>query len=136
LNGDPLSGDSLYCDVVAYARLGEHRTGTDCDTLTTQWVLNQLKDAGLQAFFQPFSFRQFLPTHIGLTVAGNNIQAFPEWTPKSAGPEPIRAPLIVPGAGVKTVRGKIVLLHLPSGRDEMTDFRTAISTNLKQLASD
>ena len=136
MNGGPLSGDRLYYDVVAYARLGEHRTGTDCDALTTQWLLNQLKDAGLQALFQPFSFRRLLPTRIGLTVAGNNIQAFPEWTPKSAGPEPIRAPLVVPRAGAKNVRGKIVLLRLPSGRDEMTGFRAALRANLKQVAGD
>ena len=55
----PLSGANLYEDVIAYYNLGEHRTAGEVDLRTSQWLLEQLRKAGLKSTLQSFSLRQF-----------------------------------------------------------------------------
>ena len=55
----PLSGAKLYADVISYYNLGEHRTASEVDLRTSQWMLEQLRAAGLKATLQTFPLRQF-----------------------------------------------------------------------------
>src|SRR4030095_3008992 len=55
----PLAGSRLYEDVIAYYNLGEHRTATEPDLRTSQWLIEQLRAAGLKATSQSFGVRQF-----------------------------------------------------------------------------
>ena len=50
---DPLSGAGLYRDVVHYAGMGGHRTGTTVDMATSEWMRGILDEAG----FPPSSSR-------------------------------------------------------------------------------
>jgi len=43
----PLSGARLFEDLISYYNLGEHRTGTETDLRTSQWLMEQLRAAGL-----------------------------------------------------------------------------------------
>jgi hypothetical protein len=129
---DPLSGENLYYDVIAYTRFGEHRAGTDCDALTSQWILNRLKDAGLDASFQTYTFRQYLPTRFGLAVNGVELKVFPEWTPRFSA-KPINAPL-TGDSRPEAVQGKVVLLSFPEERREAATFRANLKTCIRELA--
>src|SRR5262245_3875859 len=42
LNSGPISGDVLYRDVISYYNLGEHRTASDADLKTSDWILQEL----------------------------------------------------------------------------------------------
>jgi hypothetical protein len=112
----PLSGTRLYEDVIAYYNLGEHRTATDVDLKTSQWLLEQLRGAGLKATVQSFSLRQFFPHQTRLTIGDRNIRAFPLWFPRSTGPNPIAGTLAMLGksAELDSLRGKLAVVRFPS----------------------
>src|SRR5438270_3176849 len=65
----PLSGMKLFEDVVTYYNLGEHRTATEADLRTSQWLVGQLRAAGLNTTFQSFGLRQFFLRETRLTIA-------------------------------------------------------------------
>ena len=134
MSTDCLSGEHLYQDVITYTRLGEHRTGTPGDALTSQWVLNRLHDAGLKAEFQPYRFRQFFPERVSLSVAGHEVQAFPEWPPRFIGPEPIRAPLTAWTPAGGHLKGRIALLKYPAERLDIPAFRSGLRSRLQAMA--
>ena len=96
---DFLSGERLYQDVVTYHQLGEHRTATEGDTMTAEWITEQLQAAGLQTSHQTFSLRQFVVRESSLVVAGEPVKCFPWWCPRGTGPRPLRARLAPFGAG-------------------------------------
>src|SRR6266550_8507177 len=75
----PLSGTRLYEDVIAYYNLGEHRTATEADLRTSQWLIEQLRATGLKATAQSFGLRQFFIHQTRLTVGDRSIKAFPLW---------------------------------------------------------
>ncbi|HKA16872.1 MAG TPA: hypothetical protein VKN18_01025 [Blastocatellia bacterium] len=112
----PLSGTNLYEDVITYYNLGEHKTATEGDLKTSQWLLEQLRGAGLKATFQSFSLRQFFVRQTKLTVADRNIRAVPLWFPRSTGTVPITGTLVSlemthePGS----LRGKFALVKFPA----------------------
>jgi hypothetical protein len=112
----PLSGAKLYEDVITYYNLGEHRTASEVDLRTSQWLLEQLRRAGLKATFQSFPLRQFFVRPTRLTVGETTIRAFPLWFPRTTGGVPIIGSLAVfeRGAGPESVRNKIALLKFPA----------------------
>lgn len=57
---EPLPGAKLFEDVIAYYNLGEHRTATETDLKTSQWLADQLRAARLATTFQSFSLRPVL----------------------------------------------------------------------------
>lgn len=79
----PLSGAKLYADVISYYNLGEHRTASEVDLRTSQWMLEQLRTSGLKATFQSFPLRQFSIRQTRLSINDNPIRAFPLWFPRS-----------------------------------------------------
>lgn len=111
----PLSGAKLYEDVIAYYNLGEHRTATDVDLRTSQWMANQLRAAGLQATFQSFGLRQFLLRQSRLSIGDKPIRCFPFWFPRATGASPINAALAVhdKSAGRQSLQGKIAVVKFP-----------------------
>ena len=56
---DPLSGTSLYADVVKYAEFGDHQTGLRGDVATSKWIADELKKAGLKTELKSWKLRQF-----------------------------------------------------------------------------
>jgi len=125
---DYLSGASLYRDVVTYTEFGEHRTATEADRRTTEWIAAELEAAGLQVQFHPFYLRQFFVHESSLTLGDTPIDCFPLWPPRHSGPQPIRAPLVPfeRGADPGVTRNRIALIKimesdrtLRAARDEM-----------------
>jgi hypothetical protein len=112
----PLSGTRLYEDVIAYYNLGEHRTATESDLRTSQWLLEQLRGAGLKATLQPFSLRQFFVRQTRLTVGDRNIRALPLWFPRSTGSNAIAGTLVPldKSAAPGSLRGQLALVRFPA----------------------
>ena len=112
----PLSGAKLYEDVIAYYNLGEHRTATEVDLRTSQWLIEQLRAAGLKATSESFSLRQFFMRQTRLTIGEKPVRAFPLWFPRSTGPDPINGTLAVfeKSAEQGPLRGKVALVTFPA----------------------
>lgn len=112
----PLSGAKLYEDVIAYYNLGEHRTASEVDLQTSQWLLEQLRAAGLKATFQSFSLRQFFIRQTRLAISEKTIRAFPLWFPRSTGSGLIggNLALVERGAALESLRGKVGLVKFPA----------------------
>jgi hypothetical protein len=111
----PLSGVKLFEDVIAYYNLGEHRTATQVDLRTSQWLMAQLRAAGLKATSQSFGLRQFFVRQTRLTVADRSIRAFPLWFPRGTGPTPINARMALfdKNSEPRSQQGKIALAKFP-----------------------
>lgn len=111
----PLSGAKLYEDVIAYYNLGEHRTATEADLRTSDWLARQLRTAGLKATFQSFGLRQFFAHQTRLAIGDRTVRAFPLWFPRATGPSPINAPLALLDKSVEgqSLRDKIALVKFP-----------------------
>lgn len=111
---NPLSGESLYSDVINYFNMGDHRAASQVDLRTSDWIARELRSAGLSISFQPFKLRQFFVRRASLRVANRNHQCFPLWYPRSAGAEAIEAKLaeFQKGAG-GALRGRIALVRFP-----------------------
>ncbi|CAH0990013.1 hypothetical protein SIN8267_00095 [Sinobacterium norvegicum] len=78
----PLDGEALYRDVEHFAGLGEHRTGSQQDIDTSQWLADSLTDAGFAVQQQPFALQQFFPEQQQLTIGKQHIAVFPHWFPQ------------------------------------------------------
>lgn len=115
---DPVAGARLYRDIEAYSALGEHRTATECDIKTSQWLAAELERAGLAAERRPFRLRQFSLKAVRLEAGGKTIQSFPAWWPKATGAVPVTAKLALysgeaPG---REVSGAIAVFRMPEVR--------------------
>jgi hypothetical protein len=109
---NPLSGARLYRDVETYFQLGEHRTATAVDLKTSDWLAAQLKAAGYQTRFHPFTTPQFFPRQTHVAVKGKTIAAFPLWPVRATGKQPVRAPL-ASYAKNADVKGCLALVKFP-----------------------
>src|SRR5205814_5234235 len=111
-----LSGLKLYEDVIAYYNLGEHRTATEVDQRTSEWLIERLRAAGLKATFQSFSLRQFFVRQTRLTITDKSIRVFPLWFPRSTGPDPINGTMAVldKNAEQGSLRGKLAIVKFPA----------------------
>jgi hypothetical protein len=112
---DPLAGQRLYADVERYASFGIHRYGTDGDKLTTDWIADEMRKAGLAVEFQNFSLgKQYFVDRADVTIGAEKIDALPFWwIPEDKPSFTLTAPL-APDDG--DASGKIVALHLPYDR--------------------
>ena len=108
----PLPGSALYSDLITYYNLGEHRTATDADLRTSDWLGRQLKAAGLKTEFQSFRVRQFFSRPSALDLAGMKLRVFPLWPPRGTGPAPIRARVVNLETG-RDLRGAIAAVSFP-----------------------
>jgi hypothetical protein len=119
----PISGEGLFRDVITYYNLGEHRTATEGDLKTADWLAKELRNAGVPATFQPFAVEQFFPREISLRIAGVSVRAFPLWPPRPTEQSPLRRPLVSFSrqTGPRSLHGAIALVRFPA------DPRAAIS---------
>jgi len=112
-NLDPqhfMTGELLFNDVKAYSALGEHRTASEVDRKTSQWLVKQLEGYGFTARLAPFRVRQFQFASARLTADGRSIPCFPLWPPRATGMEPVRG-AVAHGA----VKGCVAVVRLPKG---------------------
>lgn len=108
---DPLSGAALYSDVVKYAGMGGHRTGSNVDMLTSQWIHDELTKAGFEAgYLECAPRRVFDLKTCSVSVENANFQADPEWFPTATGPKGVTALL-----SLEAAKGKIWVLEDPRG---------------------
>ncbi len=90
-----MQGEQLFADVVKYAEMSPHLTGTKGDVATSRWMADGLKKAGLTVELQPWTLRQFFLKECSLEVNGQKVEAYPFWYPRTTGSEPVKAPLVV-----------------------------------------
>ncbi|HEY3134718.1 MAG TPA: hypothetical protein VGL29_01590 [Blastocatellia bacterium] len=110
----PLSGAKLFEDVITYYNLGEHRTATEADIKTSQWLADQLRGAGLATTFQSFSLRQFFVQQASLTIGSRRIRAFPLWFPRATEKGPVNASLaLIDKNNARAMSEEIALVKFP-----------------------
>jgi hypothetical protein len=114
---DPLSGDGLFADVEHYCALGDHRTATECDFKTSQWIADELSRVGFTTRFHPFTVRQFFLKSAQLKIAGRDLECFPLWPPRAT-PGPVIAKLARLDSASPEVKGRIALVRLPKHRGD------------------
>jgi len=112
---DPLAGTSLYADVQRYASFGIHRFGGDGDRATTDWMAQQLGEAGFAVTFQDFSLgKQYFLDKASVTIGADTVDAMPFWwIPEDKASFTLTAPL---AADDGDASGRIVALNLPYDR--------------------
>ena len=86
----PMKGDRLYADVEKYVSLGEHRTGTPGDHLTSEWLRGNLQISGYHVDLQEWTVPTFYPGDVHVLAGNDKVPAFPLW--------PVRAAVAVAGS--------------------------------------
>lgn len=99
---------SIYEDVIRYAEMGDHRTGTRVDHATSNWIRDRLRDVGIPAELDPWPLRQFQLEACWVEIFGERIGAFPLWHPTAIGPVPLTEPVVLDD-GTQNVSGGIAL---------------------------
>jgi len=114
VSSGPISGESLYRDVIAYYNIGEHRTATEADLKTSEWLASELRATGLQTAYQRFKLRQFFPRETKLSLPGTSVRAFPLWPPRATD-LPVRASMVrfSKETGPRALNGAIALVRFP-----------------------
>ena len=87
------SPEQLRADVVRYAEMGDHRTGSEVDLATSCWIRDRLTQAGFEARLDPWPLRQFHLGECWVELYGRRFDAFPLWHPTAIGPAPVEAVL-------------------------------------------
>ncbi len=107
------TGESLLKDVVTYANMGDHRTATDADIKTTEWLSERLQKAGFTIEKMPFTVPQFFPDATDLVVDGREFEAFPMW-PVRATHAPVSGALaLYDESNPAAVKGNIAVCLVP-----------------------
>ena len=126
---DPLSADRLRRDVIHFARLGEHRTASAVDLMTSAWIRDEMRSAGLSAEFDTWPLRQFQLDACWVSAFGQRLDAFPLWYPKPIGRRPLEG-MVVPAE--QAVDGKIALVQF---EDLMVTPKSCHAPMIERLAS-
>ncbi|MBL7165558.1 MAG: hypothetical protein ISS55_03630 [Dehalococcoidales bacterium] len=105
-----LSGENLYQDVVTYSSFGDHRTATDGEEKTTDWMAERFSACGLDVSLQTFSQETYFVDNTFLTVDREEMGCFPLWPPTWTGQTPVQGRLIATNTGRDIPEGSIVLL--------------------------
>lgn len=87
-----LGGEALFRSVERYAAFGDHRTGTEGDRATTEWLAARLGRLGFAVELQRFELRQYFPDSHRVVVGAAAVEVFPHWLPPVSA-VPIHAPL-------------------------------------------
>src|SRR5262249_43959916 len=98
---DPLAGSRLYADVQRYAAFGIHRYGTEADRLTTDWIADEMRKAGLAVDFQSFTLgKQYFVDRASVAIGGETVDALPFWwIPEDKASFTLTAPLAADDGG-------------------------------------
>jgi hypothetical protein len=108
---DPLAGDALYADLVAYTDFGPKQTGTPADHATSRWLHGLAAATGADAQLAAFGLTQFRLERAALAVDGKPVDVHPFWFPVAT-PGVVRAAL-APLAAVQP--GGIAVATPPAG---------------------
>jgi hypothetical protein len=116
LAADPLSGATLYADVVRYDGFGIHRYGSPGLDKALDWIAGELKQAGLAVSSQPFTLsRQYDFEGATLTVNGQRLAVVPQWwIPDTQARFSLTAPIAADGDA--PAPEAFVRAHLPFDR--------------------
>lgn len=93
--------------IEAYAALGEHRTGSEADAATSQWICDWLAQHAIDARVAPFSVRTVSSRAALVTSGGSQIAGTPLFDGGATGPQGIEAPLVRAGGAAD---GAIILI--------------------------
>src|ERR1051325_9323831 len=95
-----MTGAYLYNDVKAYSAMGEHRTDTEVDRKTSEWLRRELEGFGLGSKLHPFNVAQFFLGRAVVTINGEHpIPCVPLWPPRAGSTREGVAIVRVPTAG-------------------------------------
>jgi hypothetical protein len=114
-----MKGEALYRDIITYCGFGDHRTATEADLRTADWLALRLTESGVPAALFPYRLNQFFLERHGLTVDGRAVDSFPLWPPKATEGSPLKAPLALAPQNPAAARqagglgGKIALVEVP-----------------------
>lgn len=84
--------------IAAYEAQGFHRTGTEVDRLSGDWLANEVRGIGLQPAFEEFSLSRVDPVDASLAVNGRKIEGLPLFDGGFTGPSGIEGVLGVLGS--------------------------------------
>lgn len=129
-------GARLYADVVRYAEMGDHRTGSDVDLQTSSWLRDELQAVGIEAAFETWPLRQFHVEACWVGIYGQRIEAFPLWFPKAmeTGPQVARLVLTEEGDEV-AVTGSIALVRFDDNMVTRASCHARIINELTQAGA-
>jgi hypothetical protein len=82
-------GDIIH----AYAEQGFHRTGTDVDRISGDWLANEVRQLGLEPAREEFSLSRVDPVGASLVVNGRTIEGLPLFDGTFTGPAGIEGPV-------------------------------------------
>jgi hypothetical protein len=63
--------------IAAFEGQGIHRTGTDVDRVSAEWLASEVRSAGLRPVLEPFRLSRVDPVAAALTVRGRRIEGVP-----------------------------------------------------------
>ena len=69
----------MYRQVEEYARIGHHRTGTDCDAATRTWLGDQLRPSTDEIITIPYEFERYVVHEHEVTIDGERVESIPLW---------------------------------------------------------
>jgi len=93
----PSSDDGLEQRVAgvlqAYDAQGNHRTGTEVDNASAEWLAGQARQYGAEASLEPFPLSRIDPQSCYLRIAGRRIDSVPVFDAGFTGPEGVHGNL-------------------------------------------
>jgi len=113
------AAETLMSHVRAYDALGVHRSGTDGDVATAQWMAERLGSLGFDVDDQSFVVQQVEPRDVGVTLAdGSVVAGFPQWPVTPTAGRNVSARLVAysPFLPPARMRGAIVVIDFPHRR--------------------
>lgn len=83
----------------AYEAQGFHRTGTEVDRASGEWLASEVREIGLAPVLEKFSLNRVDPIDASLAVRGRKIEGLPLFDGGFTGPAGIEGPLGALGSG-------------------------------------
>ena len=79
--------------IQAYDAQGNHRTGTDVDRASAEWLASEMRRSGAEPLLEPFTFSRIDPQSCYLRVAGRRLDSLPLFDAGFTGPEGVHGRL-------------------------------------------
>src|SRR5690348_9873607 len=79
--------------IQAYDAQGNHRTGTEVDKVSAEWLANELRYLGAEPSLEAFTFSRIDPQSCYLRVAGRRIDSLPLFDAGFSGSEGVHGRL-------------------------------------------